>query len=79
MVLGIGGHYTYRYLFVGACWFNDEAADDYQPNNHGGLLTLDPPHRAVTRTAASPNGAGYPRACSSRTDQGPGRAFAPPP
>jgi 1,4-alpha-glucan branching enzyme len=32
-----GRRYAYRYLAAGRHHFNDEAADDYQPNPHGGL------------------------------------------
>jgi 1,4-alpha-glucan branching enzyme len=31
-----GRRYAFRYLAEDGCWFNDEAADDYQPNAHGG-------------------------------------------
>jgi 1,4-alpha-glucan branching enzyme len=31
-----GRRYAFRYLAEGGQWFNDEAADDYQPNEFGG-------------------------------------------
>lgn len=31
-----GRRYAFRYLATGGQWFNDEAADDYQPNQFGG-------------------------------------------
>lgn len=31
-----GRRYAFRYLAEGGRWFNDEAADDYQPNAYGG-------------------------------------------
>ncbi len=35
VVLDCGRRYAYRYL-AGDLWFNDQAADDYQPNEFGG-------------------------------------------
>jgi 1,4-alpha-glucan branching enzyme len=34
--LAPGRRYAFRYLAEGGRWFNDEAADDYQPNAYGG-------------------------------------------
>lgn len=34
--LAPGQRYAFRYLAEDGRWFNDEAADDYQPNAHGG-------------------------------------------
>lgn len=34
--LAPGRRYSFRYLAEGGRWFNDEAADDYQANEHGG-------------------------------------------
>lgn len=31
-----GGRYAFRYLAEGGWWFNDDAADAYQPNRFGG-------------------------------------------
>ncbi|MCA9940747.1 MAG: isoamylase early set domain-containing protein [Anaerolineales bacterium] len=31
-----GGEYQFRYLVDGVSWYNDEAADAYRPNEHGG-------------------------------------------
>lgn len=31
-----GRRYAFRYLAEGGRWFNDEEADDYQPNLYGG-------------------------------------------
>jgi hypothetical protein len=31
-----GRRYAFRYLAEGGRWFNDDAADDYQPNAFGG-------------------------------------------
>ncbi len=31
-----GRRYAFRYLGEGGRWFNDDAADDYQPNAYGG-------------------------------------------
>lgn len=31
-----GGRYAFRYLAESGRWFNDEAADGYQPNGFGG-------------------------------------------
>jgi 1,4-alpha-glucan branching enzyme len=31
-----GRRYAFRYLAEGGRWFNDEAADDYEPNVYGG-------------------------------------------
>ncbi len=36
VVLEGGRRYFFRYLDEGGRWFNDEAADDYQPNDFGG-------------------------------------------
>jgi 1,4-alpha-glucan branching enzyme len=36
ITLETGRRYAFRYLAEGGRWFNDEAADDYQPNEHGG-------------------------------------------
>lgn len=30
-----GRHIQFRYIFDGVAWENDEAADDYWPNEHG--------------------------------------------
>ncbi len=35
--LAPGRRYAFRYLSEGGLWFNDEAADDYQGNAHGGM------------------------------------------
>jgi 1,4-alpha-glucan branching enzyme len=32
-----GRRYKFRYLTEDGRWFNDEAADAYEPNEHGGL------------------------------------------
>ena len=32
----VGGRYAFRYLAEGGRWFNDEAAEAYQPNGFGG-------------------------------------------
>lgn len=32
-----GRRYRFRYLTDDGRWFNDAAADDYEPNSHGGL------------------------------------------
>ncbi|MDQ4096656.1 MAG: isoamylase early set domain-containing protein [Actinomycetota bacterium] len=31
-----GRRYAFRYLGEGGQWFNDDAADDYEPNEYGG-------------------------------------------
>ena len=31
-----GRRYAFRYFATGGRWFNDDAADDYQPNAYGG-------------------------------------------
>jgi 1,4-alpha-glucan branching enzyme len=31
-----GRRYAFRYLTEGGRWFNDDGADDYQPNAYGG-------------------------------------------
>ena len=36
VVLDAGRRYAFRYLADGGRWFNDDAADDYQPNGFGG-------------------------------------------
>lgn len=36
MVLDAGRRYLFRYLAAGEHWFNDDAADDYEPNGFGG-------------------------------------------
>ncbi len=36
VVVGSGRRYAFRYLAGKGSWFNDEAADDYQPNDLGG-------------------------------------------
>ena len=36
IILPAGGRYAFRYLAEGGLWFNDEAADAYQPNGFGG-------------------------------------------
>lgn len=36
IILPAGGRYAFRYLAEGGRWFNDEAADAYQPNGFGG-------------------------------------------
>ena len=36
VVVEAGRRYAFRYLANGGQWFNDEAADDYQPNDFGG-------------------------------------------
>ena len=36
VVLDAGRRYAFRYLAEGGRWFNDEAADDNRPNEHGG-------------------------------------------
>ena len=46
VVVEPGRRYAFRYLAEGGRWFNDEAADDYQPNQHGGsdsVLDLSSP------------------------------------
>jgi 1,4-alpha-glucan branching enzyme len=34
--LGSGRRYAFRYLAEDGRWFNDDRADDYQPNAYGG-------------------------------------------
>lgn len=36
VILAPGQRYSFRYLAEGDRWFNDEEADDYQPNRYGG-------------------------------------------
>ena len=36
VVLDAGRRYAFRYLADDGQWFNDDAADDYQPNDFGG-------------------------------------------
>jgi 1,4-alpha-glucan branching enzyme len=36
VMLAPGRRYSFRYLAEGDRWFNDEEADDYQPNQYGG-------------------------------------------
>jgi 1,4-alpha-glucan branching enzyme len=36
VVVEPGRRYAFRYLAEGGRWFNDDAADDYQANRHGG-------------------------------------------
>jgi hypothetical protein len=36
VVLDAGRRYAFRYLADGGRWFNDDAADDYEPNDFGG-------------------------------------------
>lgn len=36
VVLAAGRRYAFRYLGDGGRWFNDEEADDYEPNGFGG-------------------------------------------
>ncbi len=36
VTLEAGRRYAFRYLAEGGRWFNDAAADDYQPNEYGG-------------------------------------------
>lgn len=36
VVMGAGRRYAFRYLAQGRRWFNDQTADDYQPNEFGG-------------------------------------------
>ena len=36
VILAPGQRYSFRYLADGDRWFNDEEADDYQPDQYGG-------------------------------------------
>ena len=36
-VVAIGSRYEFRYRTADARWFNDESADDYVPNEFGGV------------------------------------------
>lgn len=36
VTLAGGRRHAFRYLAEGGRWFNDEAADSYQPNQYGG-------------------------------------------
>jgi hypothetical protein len=36
VVLDAGRRYAFRYLADGGRWFNDDTADDYEPNAFGG-------------------------------------------
>lgn len=36
VLLTPGTRYAFRYLTEAGAWFNDDAADDYQPNGYGG-------------------------------------------
>ncbi len=50
------GRYRFRYLCADV-WYNDEAADDYEPNDVGGMdsvLDLTEPRRWVPRTDSPP-------------------------
>ncbi len=45
LTLPTGRRYRFRYLAGDGQWFNDDAADDYEPNVHGGqdsILDLTP-------------------------------------
>lgn len=47
-----GRRYRFRYLTEDGRWFNDAAADDYEPNAHGGLdgvVDLTPSYLRVDR------------------------------
>jgi 1,4-alpha-glucan branching enzyme len=49
-----GRRYAFRYLAQGDRWFNDEVADDYQPNAFGGsdsVVDLTDRHRSDSRVA----------------------------
>jgi 1,4-alpha-glucan branching enzyme len=35
-IVEAGKRYAFRYFAEGRGWFNDEAADDYEPNEYGG-------------------------------------------
>lgn len=51
-----GRRYSFRYLSEGR-WFNDNAADDYAPNDFGGLdsvLDLTEPHRWTPKRTEPP-------------------------
>ena len=37
VMIGTGRRYSFKYLAGGRHWFNDEAADDYVPNECGGV------------------------------------------
>jgi 1,4-alpha-glucan branching enzyme len=60
--LPVGQRHNFRYLAAGDRWFNDEAADDYVPNGHGGHDSVvdltyvdaatDPADPATARTPA---------------------------
>lgn len=53
--LDVGCRYVFQYLAADGYWFNDEAADDYELNEFGGLdsvLDLRTPRHALNPRAA---------------------------